>query len=995
MGSIKTVLGHAESAAGVAGVMKASLALQHGVIPPNMLLGELSQTVKPFYSNLQILQAAEKWPPVASGPRRASVNSFGFGGTNSHAILEQFMPVDSSMPSTQPEITLMSPFNFSAASEKSLRRNLVAYADFLRDNSSIGLRDLSWTLDVRRSTLSTRASIAALTANDLEKKLRHAAALEMTFNPLSHSGASGSILAIFTGQGAQWATMGLQLFNNSVLVQNCFQRLQTSLDSLPPHHAPDWRLCEELLKDRESSRLGDAAISQPVCTAVQLALVDLLLAAKVKLTAVVGHSSGEIAAAYAAGYITAESAIRIAYYRGFFLGMTNVSGHMLAAGTTHEDAQELCELPSLQGKITIAAYNSTSSVTLSGDSDAVQDAKEILEDEQKFARILKVNQAYHSHHMKQPAVPYAKALEECQISVQKPTKNHPAWISTVVTESAQVIGSDALTHRYWADNMVKPVRFLQAVEYAMGLYGPFDVAIEIGPHPVLQRPTTDTLQEISGQDAQYIPTLVRNKPDSQVFAECLGSLWKVLGDSAVDFAAFESSVHGPHALPPSVLKSLPPYTWDHDRQYWHETRYTKAFLKSEDVPHPLLGTMCPDGTAHEIRFRNYLSPQQKPWLSHHRIQGQVVFPAAGYISSVLEAIAQLYPDESELVELADIYIGKAMMFPDNETAIENSLSLKILEDDTQQLEADFIFRSEAVEKGLHQMVENARGRVRMIRKGPLNSGCLPVPIPDQQVGDFVNVDPERFYDWASKRGYGYEGAFRSLKNTQRKLNHAVGSIALPPDASKDGFTIAHPGILDCALQAVLLAYSYPGDGRLRSVYLPTKVDLIRVDMSRWKTSSHQPNSFFPFSASVDPQYGSKFVGDVDIQAAYDTGIIFQLQGLHGVALDPPSADNDVNLFIEKTWRPETLQIPPTHRKSPVCSSNRDLAVLLERVACFNLRKLAASFPPESRSGLQWYHCRLLDYADYCLIRVDGGTHPWVRREWNGDTEDDITLLTRE
>ncbi|KAK3296553.1 uncharacterized protein B0H64DRAFT_323128 [Chaetomium fimeti] len=958
VGSIKTVLGHAESAAGVAGVMKASLAVQHGVLPPNMLLDELSEAVKPFYSNLRVLQAAQNWPAVSDGPRRAST-------------------------------TPMSPFNFSAASEKSLRANLVAYADFLKDNPSIRLRDLAWTLNVRKSTLSTRTSIVALTAHELEQKLRRAA-LETTFNSPTNSGASGSILAIFTGQGAQWATMGLQLFKDSVLVQDCFQKLQAALDSLSPQHAPDWKLCEELFKDRESSRLGDAAISQPLCTAVQLAVVDVLMAAKVKLTAVVGHSSGEIAAAYAAGYLTAESAIRIAYYRGLFLDMNNVSGQMLAVGTTQQDAQELCELPLLEGKITIAAYNSTSSVTLSGDSDAVREAKEILEDEQKFARILKVNKAYHSHHMKPFAGPYAKALEDIQISVQKPGKSHPAWISTVVTESAATMGFASLAHRYWADNMVRPVRFLQAVEYATGSCGPFDAVIEVGPHPVLRGPTTDTLREIAGKDVPYIPTLVRDKNDSQAFAGCLGSLWKIVGDSAVDFSAFEISTHGPQVAAPKVLKDLPSYAWDHDHQYWHETRYTKAFLTGGDAPHPLLGTICPAGTAHEVRFRNYLSPQQQPWLSDHRIQGQVVFPAAAYVSSVLEAVAQLYPDDDGLVELANVHIGKAMVFRDNETPIESALSVRILEDSTECLEADFTFCSEAVEKGSTQMVENARGRIRVIRKRSLKS----LPVPASPIGEFVNVTPERFYNWAGEEGYGYEGAFRGLKDTQRTMNQAVGSIAISPDTKSDGFTIAHPGILDCALQAVLLAYSYPGDGRLRSVYLPTKIDLIRVAMSGWRAHSLRPNPSFPFFASVDPHHGGAFVGDVDIHSAHDNHVILQLQGLHGVALEPPSPTNDAKLFIEKSWGPELLQVS-TNWNSPICSSNQDLGILLERVAGFYLRRLAALFPLESRNGLLWHHSRLLDYADHCLTSVDGGIHPWVRREYTMNTDLEILRVVGE
>lgn len=886
----------------------------------------------------------------------------------------------------------MSPFNFSAASDKSLRANLVAYAAFLRQNPTLNLRDLSWTLNTRRSTLSTRKSIAALAMEDLITKLDHAAQ-EPGFDPNSHSGTR--ILGIFTGQGAQWATMGAQLLQRSAVVQECFEKLQLSLDTLPAGYAPDWKLSRELLRGPETSRIGEAVISQPLCTAVQIAIVDVLWAGKVEMKAVVGHSSGEIAAAYAAGYLSADSAIRIAYLRGLLVDQCVKDGNvgkMLAVGTTHQDAQDLCELPSLKGRLTVAAYNSPTSVTFSGDAEAIQDAQEIFEDENKFARILKVDKAYHSHHMRPCVYPYVEALKDSKIRAQKPLDKCPTWISSVVGEPAADLDETSLGHSYWADNMINPVRFSQAVEYAAGAYGPFDVAIEIGPHPALKAPTTDTLLAISGQGVAYIPSLIRGKDGTEALANSLGSLWEVLGDGSVDFAAFDTATYSVQTAPPVLLRSLPSYSWDHDRQYWHETRHGRAFRTSGSMPHPLLGTMCPDGTAHEVRFRNYLSPRQLPWLAHHRIQGQSVFPAAGYLSSVIEAVTRLYPEGHGLVELVDVHIGRAIVFTDSETLVETLLSLKILQDSVEGMEALFTFYSEGMDKDSTQMVENAGGKVRLMRSSSADS----LPISQCTIGDFVEVDPERFYHLANEKGYGYEGAFKGLIDTRRRFNHATGRIAVPSDDGNADSLLIHPGFLDCALQALLVAYSYPGDGRLRTLYLPTKVDLIRVDLSAWTRSETQHKLPLPFYASIEPQgHPGELVGDVDIHSEHGDRTLFQLQGLHYTSLAPASPENDPKLFLERTWGPESLDQSGTDWNQPEHAAEMGLAFVLERVAYFYIRRLKVAFPLDARSGLLWHHLRLLDYLDHCVAWVDSDTHPWARTEWNEDTEADAMAMTQK
>jgi hybrid polyketide synthase/nonribosomal peptide synthetase ACE1 len=953
VGSIKTIIGHSEGAAGLAGVMKALSAMKHGIIPPNMLLRELSPTVRPFYTHLQIPETALDWPNVdGDGPRRASVNSFGFGGTNAHAILEEFKPsgLPESAIAPSHQNTSFLPFLFAAASEKSLLENISAYESWLRNNSSIiKLRDLSWTLSTRRSTLPVRLSVSASSPTDLVTKLE---SLRDTSGDTHVAGAEPSkgtttkprLLGIFTGQGAQWAAMGAELLRNSPAVARCFDQLQQALDTLPASgDAPRWSLVDELVKEAHSSRLmAEDEISQPLCTAVQIALVNLLKAAKVSLVAVVGHSSGEIAAAYAAGYISAQDAIRIAYYRGLSLrrareemSKIQTAGAMLAVGTSPSDAQQLCDLPLLRGRICVAANNSPTSVTLSGDADAIQDAKEIMEDEDKFARLLRVNTAYHSHHMLRPADLYLEYLRNCNLAPvtsrhdEGDSSDRPIWISSVSGEDIE-LDLTSLEHGiYWRDNMAQPVLFSHAVDCAVGSHGPFDGIVEIGPHPALKTPTSDTIKAVYGEAPPYIRTLQRGFNDIEAFADTLGSLWRLSGPGAVDFDAFDRTVYGTGA--PKLIKGLPTYSWNHERGYWHESRHSRASRQKGGsgrdafLPHPLLGRIrpgdCDDG-AGEFRFRNRLSLRELPWLTQHKIQGQAIFPAAGYICAAAQAVMRVplpfgSPKDIQIIDFSDVVIGKALVVPDEGESVETLLSLTVVKDDGaagldhnyREIHLLFAFYSCSPETAT-AMAQNASGKVRLlIRRDDAVPSLPPPSVPSCQTRSrFLDVDPGLFYSTIQKVGYGYEGYFRGLSGTRRTMNEATGFLAVPEQ--NDLNLVIHPATLDCAVQAVLLAYCYPGDGRLRSVLVPTRIERLAINVEeclRCLPSSSQ----LPFYSTSDPQSGTSvmgdLVGDVEIHAASgEQKTLVLLQGLHVTPLTPPSSTNDHKVFLDVTWVPDSL-----------------------------------------------------------------------------------------
>ena len=990
VGSIKTVIGHTEGTAGLAAVLKASLALQHAVIPPNLHLNELNPTVRPFYNDLLIASSPEKWPELPSQmTRRASVNSFGFGGANAHAILEAYEN-NVATELSEAKSTVLTPFNFSASTKSSLLMSLRAYSAYLKDRSNVDLHNLSWTLNSRRSTLPVRLSISASNTTDLTARLDKAAESPSEIMPATQTLniKKPKVLAIFTGQGAQWARMGAELLNSSSLAMDCIARLDSSLQTLPEDNRPSWFLRDEILRDASSSRIGEALFSQTLCTAIQVMLVSLLRAAGVSFTAVVGHSSGEIAAAYSAGYLSAHDAIRIAYYRGWslqnFSDRGGAKGAMMAVGTSVEDAKELCEMPSLEGRICVAASNSSASVTLSGDADAIEKAKEIFEDEKKFTRLLKVDKAYHSHHMIPCAAPYIEAIQNCGIKIPPRSASGVKWFSSVYSQDIDNV-KDSLTDTYWSNNMVNPVMFAQAMSFALAATGPFDIALEIGPHPALKGPASQTIQEVSGNKLPYSGTLIRGRNDAESFASALGALWVSLGEHIVDFAGIESKV-APHTPRPRLLKGLPAYSWDHDRIYWHESRISSTFRLGSERFHPLLGVKCPDGTDREFRWRNYLNTREIPWLAHHQVQGQIVFPAAGYVSAATEMALEHYGLESiKLIDFEDVIIGQALVLEDN-SGVEVIFALMVTQNSSSAVTAVFNCYSDA-NRGSSSMSLHASAKLHILL-GEATHDALPPRTGGRDC--FLELDAQRFYSSVSELGLGYTGPFQSLSGLRRKMDEATGMIAVPTEDGAEAPLTIHPASLDAAIQSLMLAYSFPGDGHLRTLYLPTKIDRIRINPYSCVALAGPGTSLQFYSAVANTRF-AELSGDVDIYSVDGRYTVLQLQGLRTTPLAPLTSATDVTMFTELTWAQEK----PTGREINSWDwLNEDFSqsLNLERVAHFYLKKLHSAFQQTDHSEIAWHHKNLLSYASQCVSIIASGKHPFARPEWTHDTKETISEI---
>ncbi|TLD22711.1 hypothetical protein PspLS_07027 [Pyricularia sp. CBS 133598] len=812
VGSIKTVIGHTEGTAGIAGLLRCSLAVQNGVLPPNMLLDTLSPRVEPFCKHLRVPTDAMPWPAVVPGqPRRASVNSFGFGGTNAHAIVEEYRPETTPPASASHASICTLPLVFSARTKRSLKANMQSMLEFLRINPEVDITDVAWTLLQKRSALPLRQSITGSTVASLTQALENAINsdnLGVDFTPKTSDVIR--IMGIFTGQGAQWPAMLKQLLINVPYVQSIIAELDNSLQSLPAQYRPTWTLSEQVFLEGKDSNVRQAAFSQPLCAAVQIVLVRLLQAAGIRFSAMVGHSSGEIGCAFAAGFISAQQAIRIAYLRGIVSTQAGSPsgqvGAMLAVGISLDDARELVGLEAFEGRVCIAACNSPESITLSGDNDALEEIVEILQDEQKFARMLLVDKAYHSHHMLPCSDPYITALNQCGCGAPDGQDKGLKWYSSV--REGKVMGFTDVTPEYWRDNLVSPVLFSQALEQA-SLENGLDVAVEVGPHPSLKAPASTTISICTTEEIPYTGCLQRDGDDVAAFQAALGYIWERFAAlKPFDATALVKAMYG--APPTDMSKLVPAYVWDHTQVLWAESRAAKAALHGPR-PHLMLGTLLPSSTAVTLQWRNFFRPRDHDWMQGHELQGQPVFPAAGYVLMAMEAALRIAGDKpANSIELLDLSIDKAVTFDDADSMAELTLTATVTASSDDQVAFDFTIASCLARES--SLSISAAGKIVVTLTSLVSLPASIGPPPHANA-----VDIKLFYRELDQIGYDYSNNYRCVYNMTRSTGRASGHMAHPPLTDGDNAIVLHPANLDLAFQTVMGAYSSPGDKRMRSL----------------------------------------------------------------------------------------------------------------------------------------------------------------------------------
>ncbi|KAE8313318.1 hypothetical protein BDV41DRAFT_536878 [Aspergillus transmontanensis] len=971
VGSIKTIIGHTAGAAGLAGVIRASLALQNGVVPPNLHFNRVSDTVAPHTTHLEVPTRAVRWPELPSGvPRRVSVNSFGFGGTNAHAILESFDQA-SRHPSTQVERVHQSqqallPIVFSAASPSSLADLLEGYVQWLFDNPKVDLLDLASSLLLRRSTLRYRKAFIAASPDELRIKIQHELkrntkdAQWAIMSPPKREGGN-CILGVFTGQGAQWPQMGLELIQNCPQARMRLRELQQSLDDLPIEYRPGFTLLDELSAPESQSRLGETALSLPLRTALQIIQIDLLRALGITFNAVVGHSSGEIAAVYAAGILNATDAIRVAYLRGFAVKHAASRGKMIAVNLTEHQANAICSQPMWKGQVAVAAYNSPSNVTLSGDPETMDELAWLLRSLERHTHPLNTDAAYHSHHMQPCAGPYLQALKSCNVGVHSPSS---VQMFSSVYKGLVVNSTDcALGSTYWCDNMLRPVLFSQAISTCLDQIPDINLIIEVGPHTALQGSIQqilhDTLSE--GSVVPYIGLAHRGEDSIQSMAAAIGTFWAYLGTRDLKLQQY-IQLFGPFRES-CCVPSLPTYPFDHRTSYWAEPRLSQARLHCPIPPHPLLGVLSSECGRDEWRWRNYLHLEEIPWLTGHRILSDISYPPMGYIAMAVEAAqAASRSKPLQLVEIHSLIIERTISIPVEGPGIETLFKMDIESADNDTMTGTFQCQ---INCG-NEFQKCASGRV-ILALGEANPTVLPSKGKGMSISYPMNVD--EFYNQLQIVGGNVSDIFRGITELTRKEGGVQG-VANVPCHDRPTF---HPVVMTTALQ-VLWGAIMSDEGRLSALPLPVRIDSVTINPS----CSH--SGHVCLEASIT-RTGSRRNGCGDVLVFNGQGDgIAQLEGIHLTLSKPKNSSDDQALAFGTTvWGP--LNPDPSIGYPQNLPYNLSIQNLQARLAVLYLRDAQAGLAAQDRERLVSHRRHYVAWMDCTLSKIRDGVHPHYPRDW--------------
>lgn len=720
IGSIKPNLGHSEGASGLTSLLKVVLALEHKTLPPNIKSLPLNPNIPFERGRLTLLQEAAALPEGRC--ERASINSFGIGGSNAHAIIESAASFGvSRIKPKKASPTIPQLLVYSANTAQSLEGMIQRYQSFL-ETTSEPLADIAYALANRREHLPYR-SFAVRTG----ESPGIAAPL-----PSWERGQVPSLVMIFTGQGAQWPRMGRELRSNPV-----FSSTIKSLDNYLHNLGAAWSLEEELFKPARTSRVNEAEFSQPLCTALQLALVDTFASIGIKPAAVIGHSSGEIAAAYAAGALTIEEAMNVAFHRGAVSTLQAKRGAMAAVGLSWEEAKK-----HLIPGVVIACDNSHKGVTISGDADKLElvmaDIKNSYPD--ILTSMLKVDRAYHSHHMMEVGKEYYRTMASSGVVGKTPQ------VPLFSTVTGELWTNGQLGPKYWQDNLELPVRFKTAVcsllKYAAIKHPLF---LEVGPHPSLTGPVRQILTHESKTGPTIVPTIKRRQNGIEDFLSAVGKLYTLHVD--VDFNALMPIGSG------SSAPGLPCYPWDHQKIHWYESRVSKEWRHQKYPYHDLLGRKVLESTDLEPVWRNILHLDNVSWVSDHKINDDIVFPFSAYVAMAAEGMQQISGIQLDSIKFQKTAVSTALLLSeDTPTELMTVFRPQQL---TKEVDSEWWEFTISSHNG-NIWTKHCTGAVRAESKMPSEDAKYPEDLTRK-------VSSPKWYKAVSQRGLNYGPHFRTLE----------------------------------------------------------------------------------------------------------------------------------------------------------------------------------------------------------------------------------------
>ncbi len=812
IGTIKSNIGHTEALAGVAGVIKAVMSLKNRVAYPLANLQTPNSQI-PF-DDLGLRLSDDMIELDKDGKTlRAAVNSFGYGGTNAHAILESVELAPKAVESTAHEGDLPLMLPISARSDKALKARASQIADFLQ--SGVELSDVLYTSAQRSAHLSSRAVAMGQNTQELIASLNsfHEGTDEGNV-PTNNVpfGGSDKLVFVYTGMGPQWWGMGQELYRSNKLFKETLDEAGAMFKDVA-----GFSILEEMLKNEATSEITKTEFAQPANFMVQLGVTRLLKDAGVEPGAIVGHSVGEVGSAYEAGALSLRDAMIVSRHRSRTQAKTAGTGTMLAVGMSHDDLKPY--LQSYGEQIDIAAVNGPSSMTLSGNTVAIHGLADTLTKADVFNRVLTVEVPYHSHLMDPVTDELIDALKD--INPQVPSKT---LISTVTGERVEDVSFDG---PYWAANVREPVSFMKAINGL--LEEGYTNFVEVGPHPVLSAALRDCARA-SGKDIRLVETLRRGtekrpaRPEPEAIAHAVAGVFA--GGARIDWSKL---------VPTGKQVMLPNYPWQREL-HWLESEIGHA-ERVRSTSNPLLGYRK---TASFPIWRQEHSQECLSYLYDHVVTGVSVMPAAGYIEKILE-VGHEVNEGAHGIDVRNL-------------EIVNPLILQA--DRAQEVMTQYDPATAAV-------------AIRSAPSGSASSGNLHVTAEvgtiDTPLSSITDIDalraqfeeetkPSDLYSRLDQIGLQYGPAFQPIKSLMLDPDkqHALGFLTIDDEfPATEGYRL-HPSLLDGCFQ--ILMGILPKDS---GMYLPTGFKSIRV------TGASSPKSIWCYGRLVSMD-AEKIVCDLTI-----------------------------------------------------------------------------------------------------------------------------------
>ncbi|OJK00237.1 hypothetical protein ASPACDRAFT_28570 [Aspergillus aculeatus ATCC 16872] len=852
IGSVKANIGHTEASSGLASVIKMAMALERCVIPPNPSFLQPEEALIER-TGLKIPFSRQPWAPV-DGARRASINNFGFGGANAHAIVESYEPLeemsrteangfarlcelcdDHAEPDPPGRIYVL-----SAKDERGCQRMISELSDYLTDTKSPDerqiLANLAHTLASRRSSFRWKAACVAQSLASLTSRLSNEGTRPRK------SADKVRLGWVFTGQGAQWFAMGREL----IKAYPVFRQALLECDGYIRDMGASWSLLEELDRVEAESRVNEAQISLPLSTSIQIALVRLLWSWNIRPMTITSHSSGEAAAAYAVGAITARSAIGINYIRGVCLsmgqGVTSIQGGMLAAGLGRKEISDYIDRVRNEKEcLVVACVNSPCSVTMSGDLATISRLEELLNADQIFTRRVKVTHAFHSYHIHALADalrdPLTDILEADDSDTIKPCDG------IIYTSPRTGNRLDDICHlrdpTHWVSSMKYCVEFESAFR-AMCIdeelqTQEIDKIIEIGPHGALAGPIQQNLQqipELAALEISYVSCLARGK--SAVKTMQLLALDLLLAGYNVDLTDINFP-HGSEAAKLHVLVDLPTYPWNHQTRYWKEPRNSRAARRRTSPVNDLIGFQEPLCPPFARSWQHILRVSEVPWLRDHVVGSHIVFPGTGFITMAIDGLSQLrQPDPNSNVSyvLRNVdLIQTLILFADGDQGVELRLTIRATDQKSLGTRDWQEFSVYSIVGEKDEWVEHCTGLIRIeandTSSHPSTRQSTKPPPWSRRTA------PQDLWSSLYATGICHGILFRNIErieSDEQGKSWSTMTIANTASAMPHAYEsqhVVHPTTLDSAIQAAYTVLPFAGT-RIETTMLPRHLGCAKI-----------------------------------------------------------------------------------------------------------------------------------------------------------------------